>query len=599
MGRKVFISVLGASFYGESIYTYEDENFKSSLTRYIQCATLEKIHAKEWDPESTGFVLVTKKALSSNWDKSITEKKNPKGEIVPYIGLEKAIEDMELPFKIKPVPIDDGRTEQEISNIFLTVYNELKEGDELYIDLTHGFRYLPMLMLVLANYAKFTLRVSCQSFTYGNFELGEMVDGIKIAPIIDLKSLSMIQDWTDAVEHLFFSGNTKKIKELSTEGLKQSRGKDPQFKALKELVSPLDNMTKDMKTCQGKELTEGGHIKLLKNQVTKVDIANLPPIFRPIFEKISLEFEAFDASEGWKNGIYAAKWCFEHQQFQQAITLMRESVVTGICQHFSLDWTLESDRSHISFLLGMIGKAYSDVKMQIRGDEQSIDTGNEVYKKLTDLRYISAQKWQPLSVIDLLRVEQLTKHKQYLRLVNIYFDGRLARNQYNHAGSLDPGKNKTVLFSNDKLINQIGNRVDEMLQWLTDSEHDEEIADARKSVFINLSNHPSSGWDTAQYKAATKYGEILDIPFPSIPEQADKLFIEQTCQTYFEQIKTKSQFQPCTVHIMGEMTFTYAMVNLLKAAGYTCVASTSKRIVEELPDGSKNVKFEFCQFREY
>lgn len=599
MGRKVFISVLGASFYGESIYTYEEENFKSSLTRYIQCATLEKIKAKGWEQNSVGYVLVTEKALSSNWDKTITEKKNPKGEIVPYIGLEKAIENLELPFKIKPVPIDDGRTEQEISNIFLTVYNKLTEGDELYIDLTHGFRYLPMLMLVLANYAKFTLHVSCQSFTYGNFELGEMVDGIKVAPIIDLKSLSMIQDWTDAAEHLFFSGNTKKIKELSTEGLKQSRGKDPQFRALKDLVSPLDNMTKDMKTCQGKELTEGGHINLLKQKINKVDIANLPPIFRPIFEKISSGFEAFDATEGWKNGIYAAKWCFEHQQFQQAITLMRESVVTGICQHFNLDWTLESDRNQISFLLGMIGKAYSDVKMQNISEEQSKDTGKEVYNKLTDPKYICAQKWHPLSAIELLRVEHLTQHKQYLRLVNIYYDGRLARNQYNHAGSLDPEKNKTVLFQNDKLISQIENRVDDMLLWLADTKDNAETANANKKIFINISNHPSSGWDPIQYKAASKYGEIQDIPFPSIPEQANKVIIEQTCQTYFDQIKITSFFRPCTVHIMGEMTFTYAMVNLLKAHGYTCVASTSKRIVEELPDGSKNVKFEFCQFREY
>lgn len=599
MGRKVFISVLGATFYGESIYTYESEDFRSSLTRYIQCATLEKIHAKEWEPESAGFVLVTTTAKYANWDKSIDKRKNSKGEIVPYIGLEKAIEDMELPFKIEPVDIDDGRTEQEISNNFLKAYEKLKEGDELYIDLTHGFRYLPMLTLVLANYAKFTLHVSCKSFTYGNFELGEMVDGIKVSPIIDLKSLSMIQDWTDAVEHLFFSGNTTKIKELSTEGLRQSRGKDLQYKALKELVSPLDNMTKDMKTCQGKELTEGGHISLLKNQIKKADIANLPPIFRPIFEKISSEFEAFDASAGWKNGIYAAKWCFEHQQFQQAITMMRESVVTGICQHFDLDWRLESDRNCISFLLAQIGKAYSDVKIQFKENDQDIDTSKEVCQKLSDPRYMSAQKWEPLSDLNLLRVEHLTKHKHYLRLVNIYYDARRARNQYNHAGTLNPKKNKSDLYNSDQLIEQIDNRINDIQNWVNETKGIAEIGDKADKVFINLSNHPSETWTISQKTTAEKYGTILDIPFPTIPEQDDKLAIEQMCDNCLDQIKTMSKFRPCIVHIMGEMTFTYAMVNLLKAAGYTCVASTSKRIVEELPDGSKNVKFEFCQFREY
>ena len=31
----------------------------------------------------------------------------------------------------------------------------MQDGDELYFDLTHGFRYLPMLVMVLINYSKF------------------------------------------------------------------------------------------------------------------------------------------------------------------------------------------------------------------------------------------------------------------------------------------------------------------------------------------------------------------------------------------------------------------------------------------------------------
>ena len=43
-----------------------------------------------------------------------------------------------------------------------------------------------------------------------------------------------------------------------------------------------------------------------------------------------------------------------------------------------------------------------------------------------------------------------------------------------------------------------------------------------KETFINLSNHPSDKWDEKQMEAAKQYGEVMDIPFPSIPAQADE-----------------------------------------------------------------------------
>lgn len=118
-------------------------------------------------------------------------------------------------------------------------------------------------------------------------------------------------------------------------------------------------------------------------------------------------------------------------------------------------------------------------------------------------------------------------------------------------------------------------------------------------MFINLSNHPSSLWKENQINAAMRYGVIVDLPFPVVKEEARPSDIIILVKDYCRKIDEIASNKPCTVHTMGEMTFTYAMVNALKAKGYTCVASTTKRIVEELPDGVKNVKFEFCQFREY
>ena len=53
-----------------------------------------------------------------------------------------------------------------------------------------------------------------------------------------------------------------------------------------------------------------------------------------------------------------------------------------------------------------------------------------------------------------------------------------------------------------------------------------------------------------------------------------------------------------TVHLMGEMNFTFALITKLKARGIKCVASTTQReTVEE--GGVKVSKFNFVRFREY
>ena len=52
------------------------------------------------------------------------------------------------------------------------------------------------------------------------------------------------------------------------------------------------------------------------------------------------------------------------------------------------------------------------------------------------------------------------------------------------------------------------------------------------------------------------------------------------------------------VHLMGEMNFTFSLVNKLKANGIKCVASTTVReTVEE--NGVKISKFKFVRYRSY
>lgn len=115
-------------------------------------------------------------------------------------------------------------------------------------------------------------------------------------------------------------------------------------------------------------------------------------------------------------------------------------------------------------------------------------------------------------------------------------------------------------------------------------------------MFLNLSNHPLALWSPEQLNAASQYGELKDIPFPDIPPTATTEEIYQLAQ---QVICTLPLTPSITVHVMGEMTLTYALVSLLKAKGIRCVASTTERLSTLNSDGSKTTFFQFVQFREY
>ena len=157
MARKVFISVLGTGFYNSCKYV--KDSFVSSETRFIQQATLEYLKVKNnWNTKNTEgdvidriIILLTDGAKETNWNKDITTRLNKTGEEESYVRLEQTLNEMELPCPVETLSIPDGKSEDEMWTIFNTVYNALKPNDELYFDLTHSFRYLPMLVLVLGN----------------------------------------------------------------------------------------------------------------------------------------------------------------------------------------------------------------------------------------------------------------------------------------------------------------------------------------------------------------------------------------------------------------------------------------------------------------
>lgn len=119
-------------------------------------------------------------------------------------------------------------------------------------------------------------------------------------------------------------------------------------------------------------------------------------------------------------------------------------------------------------------------------------------------------------------------------------------------------------------------------------------------MFINHTNHHSSQWTKVQSDAAHAWGEIEDLPFPDIGADWGEERVAQLAEENAAKIIKK---EPRAVLCQGEFTYVYHLVHLLRAAGVTVLAATSRReaVEERAEDGSmqKISRFLFIRFREY
>ena len=579
MARKVFISFLGTNNYIETIYDFADGK-QSDSVRFIQEALIRH-DCLTWGQEDKIFIFCTADAERLNWEDN--GQSNAQSEI-ETIGLERRLKkllDDKFVLMVEKISIPEGFSEQEIWNIFDIVYQKLEEGDEIYFDVTHAFRSIPLFSTVLFNYAHFMKNTNIVSIKYGAFEkLGPAykvktmpLEG-RIASVIDLTSISDLQRWTEAVNQFVSFGRVDKINELHLPILnnrtRQSSGTDKDAIALRKFSNTFDTFSKQLITCQGKDLISAKESELLKQQLNAIkNIKNVLHTFKPLLEKFEQAVAPFKP-DCISNAIEAAKCCFENKEYQQAITLLQEGLITEIAYLQQLDWSSIEDRELVSNALNIIC--------------QKIDRNKWKEPK--------SKKWQENIELYFTKIEGIVESDRAKEISVVYTSLTEIRNQYSHGGMLALKK-----FDANKIIEKIEDIFNKFNNLPSVSYSDSEPC---HSMLLNLSNHPLAIWSEAQLNAARQqFGEIQDLPFPQIAPDATEQNIQELAEQYFKNIKNIGTPQQVTVHVMGELTFCFALVQLLKQNGYTCVASTTQRLVQQVDNNTKQATFQFVKFRKY
>lgn len=563
MPRKVFMSVLGTGFYNECTYS----GVKNTTTRFVQRAALEEIDAKSWGKDDTVYIFVTERSRKDNWQRVSSKRYNNRTEQDEEYGdLYHSIIELGLTCPVKDVDIKNGNDETEIWDIFETVYGLIEPGDELYLDLTHGFRSLPMLLLVLVNYAKFLRNVKVAYLSYGNFEAAK--DGV--APIINLLPFTYLQDWTTAASSFEETGRVEVLNQAikkSAEGISDKKHKTH----LSSLMNKLKAFQQQMETCRGREINEGKAADGIRGFVDIVQQDNsLPAPTSPILQSIKDLVQSF-ASDSIRNIPEALQWCKKFGLVQQGYTLCQEGIVTKVCEElsefnpFSGDKPVKKYRDYWSAILGLKDNEAVD-ESKWHG---SLSTNRELTRSILALDWVGRLRG---------KYNKLTSN----------------RNTVNHGGFTGKITAETIVNQFEGIVKDC----QECFDWELTPPTASKAAD-RPGIFINLSNHPADKWSEAQREAARQYGELQEIPFPNVEPEADAKALKKIVEETLSQVKEAAEGKTATVHVMGEMTLTYELVSKLKEVGIRCVASTTKRDVTENADGTRTCKFNFVKFREY
>lgn len=340
MARKVFLSFLGANNYIQCNYQIGCY-VKVDSTKYVQEAVIRTIKEQMKVKIDKIFIFATQRAEEMNW-----EVKD---------GLESVLERTGISYELVRVP--NGFNNKEVYDMFKIIYDKLEVDDDVYFDVTHSFRFMPMLVIPLLNYSKFLKKTNIVKIYYGAFEyLGPSKDVEKMelkdrnAPVLELEWLADMLDWSSASDDFVNYGITEKLADLLK--LQHKNKETSYYKRLSDVINTVANSITSVRGRAIMELDSNSYVK-----TETLPDSEVKSIIEPIFNKIKDKINVFSKVNGTYNIFEAVKWCVEHNLTQQGYTLLKEGILTYILNNIMNENYLEQEnRKVLSSYLNMLDK---------------------------------------------------------------------------------------------------------------------------------------------------------------------------------------------------------------------------------------------------
>ncbi len=321
MAQK-FFSFLGTGNYQLCKYKLAEDKISNEVI-FIQEALI-KFLCKDFTEKDSICIFVTKEAKEKHWNELFAQ-----------------ITKMNLSCHVISVSIEDSKTEADIWNLFKTLYDEIERNDSVIFDLTHSFRYLPMLFFSILNYAQYLKHITVKGIFYGAWEARKQEENI--APVFNMTDSYQVLQWASAADVFTNYGIADKL-------YQRIKNQDLEFGATGKLSDSILKISDNMNYSRGQRILEG---KMFSNCIEKIDMykysdgIKLNPILLPLLVSIENKIKEFNENSAL-NFIPAVQWYINHDMPAEAISMLKEGVITYLLEKNGFDFK----KSKLRLVLG-------------------------------------------------------------------------------------------------------------------------------------------------------------------------------------------------------------------------------------------------------
>ncbi len=284
------------------------------------------------DYEEVNYLIDGKQFKARLSLKPIIETFHP--DIIYVIGTKESKWTLLEGLNYQKIEIPSGRNENELWQIFSSIAEGLSiENTEIIFDITHCFRSIPFFVVLLSKFLSFIKKqTEIRSIFYGFLD-----KQTKESRIVDLAPLLEMLDVIDSLNSLEKYGDLKDFSRLLERKEKILRNQFP--KSLREIKKVLDRLT---------DITEMTYIPQLSEIAENLDSLLQDEIlfqeagqhFKPLLllkDRLQALAARFKIKPEWKSQLEVAKWYNENRHPSQALLVLRETIITYVCQEKNLD----------------------------------------------------------------------------------------------------------------------------------------------------------------------------------------------------------------------------------------------------------------------
>lgn len=366
--KKIAISFLGLgprNGYGSTNYQFENGSFETNLMPH---AVYEAIQPDE-------LIVVG------------TEKSNVKYR-----------EALSKHCSFTSLTVPNGRSEKEWWQVFDTITSAIPESADLTIDITHGFRSLPVIALSIALYLEAARNVNVEGILYAPYD----PQSTETTPVLNLAPFLDMIEWSVAARQFVRDGNADVLarKMDALQGNAHRRGVENPPVRIKPAGDQLKDLAEALSVVRTEEVAverAGTLIETLSEARRESSEASIPGV-KPLGELLKqaqdrvrpFETDALFSEQGFAAQAEMMRFLLETNQLQQAVTLAREAMISY--QAVSMDLSPEpatrdeqesSGRSQATHALGALAHEVRSVDSSLSDQEKKVA---QLWNQITNCR---------------------------------------------------------------------------------------------------------------------------------------------------------------------------------------------------------------------